>query len=75
MLLRELVINENVLTLNEIGDSYIIELKDKDGRNLFFHEYADYEDIRETLDLIVKEYEEKVITITSLLGILKDSKK
>ncbi|MCK9218122.1 MAG: hypothetical protein M0P77_09435 [Firmicutes bacterium] len=74
MLLRELVIDENVLTLKDVGDSYIIELKNKDCENLFFHEYSDYEEIREVMDLIVKEYEEEIITIARLLDILKDSK-
>lgn len=74
MLLRELEIDEHVLSLNEKDDIFIIDIKGNDGDKLFSREYQGYEEVREILDLIVKEYEGDGINIKRVLDILETNK-
>lgn len=74
MLLRELEIDEHVLTLNEKDDVFIIDVEKGDDEKLFSREYQGYEEVREILDLIVKEYEGDGISIKRVLDILEKNK-
>lgn len=74
MLLRELIIDEHTLSLNENGNVYVAVVKNSKGEKLFYHEYQDYEKIKEFLDIIVEEYEGNRINIKRVLGILESSK-
>ncbi len=74
MLLRELEIDEHVLSLNEKDDMFIIDIEGNDGDKLFSREYQGYEEVREILDLIVKEYEGDGISIKKVLDILEINK-
>jgi hypothetical protein len=74
MLLRELEIDEHVLTLNDENGMFIIDIEGNDGEKLFSREYQGYEEVREILDLIVKEYEGEGINIKRVLDILETNK-
>ncbi len=74
MLLRELVIDGHTLTLNENDDLYGATIVNSKGDKLFYHEYQDYDKVKEFLDLIVKEYEGNSISIKKVLEILESSK-
>lgn len=74
MLLREFVIDGHTICLNEKGSLYIAEVKNSSGEKLFYHEYEDYEKIKEYFDTIVDEFENCSIGIKRVLAILENSK-
>ncbi len=74
MLLRELTVEGHVLSLNDKNGLYIVEIKNSDGEKLFYHEYTDYEEIRELFDIVVEGYEDDNISIKKILDILESSK-
>lgn len=74
MLLREFVIDEHTICLNEKGSLYIAIVENSSGEKLFYHEYRDYEKIKECFDIIVEEYENSNISIKRVLDILENSK-
>lgn len=74
MLLREFVIDEHTICLNENGSLFIAVVQNSSGEKLFYHEYQDYEKIKECFDIIVEEYEDHGIDIKRVLDILESSK-
>ena len=74
MLLREFIIDEHTICLNENGSLFIAVVKNSSGEKLFYHEYQDYEKIKEYFDIIVEEYENCSIDIKRVLDILESSK-
>lgn len=74
MLLREFIIDEHTICLNENGSLYTALVVNSSGEKLFYHEYQGYEQIKECFDIIVEEYENCSIDIRRVLDILENSK-
>lgn len=74
MLLREFEIDGHIIRLSEVDEIFIAEVLDQDGEKLFYHEFNNYENIKNGFNQIIEENEASKIDIKRVLSILENSK-
>lgn len=74
MLLREFEIDSHIIRLIERDEIFVAEVADNNGDRLFYHEFSDYENIKNSFNQIIEENETKSIDIKRVLRILENSK-
>jgi hypothetical protein len=74
LLLREFEIDGHIIRLSEMDEIFIAEVVDPDGGRQFYHEFSNYENIKDGFNQIIEENEAKKIDIKRVLTILENSK-
>ncbi|HCJ58590.1 hypothetical protein [Lutispora sp.] len=74
MLLREFEIDGHIIRLSEVDDIFVAEVAQSSGERLFYHEFSNYESIKNGFNQIIEENEANSINIKRVLDILENSK-
>lgn len=73
MLLREFIIDNHTINLNQEGKVFVATIYGSGGERVFNHEYGDYEKIKLCFDEIIQSSEKGNISIADILKILEKS--
>jgi|GEM_PF-1405889 len=73
MLLREFIVENHTISLNQEDKLYIAKVTNTNGEKLLYHEYKDYEKIKSCFDEIVHALETDKIGIKDVIAILESN--
>jgi hypothetical protein len=73
MLLREFIIEDNTIMLNQDDNTYVAQIINNNGEKIFYHEYSEYEKIKVCFDEIVQGIQQGNADINNILSILEKS--
>ncbi|MDF2840791.1 MAG: hypothetical protein K0Q99_1563 [Clostridia bacterium] len=73
MLLREFIIEDNTIMLNQDDNTYVVQIINNNGEKIFYHEYSEYEKIKVCFDEIVQGIQQGNADINNILSILEKS--
>ncbi|SHI39831.1 hypothetical protein [Lutispora thermophila] len=74
MLLREFEIDGCIIRLSEVNEIFIAEVLGQNGEKLFYHEFNNYDNIKNGFNQIIEENEASKVDIERVLSILENSK-
>ncbi len=73
MLLREFAFDDHTISLKEEDDLYIAQILNNAGEKVFYHEYKDYEKVKNSFNEIIAKIEKGGCSIEAAIVLLNES--
>ena len=73
MLLREFALDGHTISLKEEDELYIAQILNDAGEKVFYHEYKDYEKVKNSFNEIIAKLEKGDCSIDTAMLLLNES--
>jgi hypothetical protein len=73
MLLREFTIDDHIISLTDYEEIYVAQVVNSSGEKVFYHEYKDYDKVKNCFNEIISKLEDGGCSIDTAISILNSS--
>lgn len=73
MLLREFTIDNHIISLTDYEELYVAKVLNSYGEKVFYHEYKDYDKVKNCFNEIILKLENEGCSIDTALSLLNSS--